>query len=83
MRNAILYTNALHELHLKAQPMIFVDCVRPLSKFPISKILLNDGFHLSSKTSNALDQSTGRYAPLATPARTGSLRPSLSADLLN
>lgn len=60
MGNAVLYTNALHELHLKAQPMIFIDCVRLLSKFPISKILLNDGVHLSSKTSNALDQSTGR-----------------------
>jgi lysophospholipase L1-like esterase len=45
-RNAISYTNALHEL-LRAQDVILVDCVSLLAKFPRSMVLQHDGFHLS------------------------------------
>jgi lysophospholipase L1-like esterase len=55
MRNAISYTNALHEL-LRAQDVIFVDCVRPLAKFPKSLILQHDGFHLSPKGHNVIGE---------------------------
>ena len=46
MRNAISYTNALHE-RLRAGDGILVDCVAALAKFPKSSILQHDGFHLS------------------------------------
>jgi hypothetical protein len=46
-RKAISYVDALHELHLRARDMIFVDCVGVLTDFPKSEILQHDGFHLS------------------------------------
>jgi lysophospholipase L1-like esterase len=47
MRKAIRYVDALHELHSRAEDMIFVDCVRVLANLPKSRILQHDGFHLS------------------------------------
>ena len=38
---------------------IFLDCVRLLSKFPRSEILLNDGFHLSSFAHNIIGEAIG------------------------
>ena len=45
--NAIKYTNALRYVFSKMNQVIFIDCVQLLSKFPNSKVLLSDGFHLS------------------------------------
>jgi lysophospholipase L1-like esterase len=47
MRNAIVYTNALHQLYSRVHDMIFIDCIRALATFPRSMLLMNDGFHLS------------------------------------
>jgi hypothetical protein len=55
MRNAISYTNALHEL-LRAQDVILVDCVRLLAKFSKSSILQHDGFHLSRQGHNVIGE---------------------------
>ncbi|HWY61391.1 MAG TPA: hypothetical protein VNW15_05775, partial [Rhizomicrobium sp.] len=36
-----------------------LDCVRLLSKFPRSEIVLNDGFHLSSFAHNIIGEAIG------------------------
>ena len=46
-KKAIAYSDALRELHSKAQDTIFVDCTRLLARFPKSTILQRNGFHLS------------------------------------
>jgi len=58
--NAILYTNALHELHSRVRGMIFVDCIQLLSMLPKSMILLSDGFHLSSVAHNLIGEAIGK-----------------------
>jgi hypothetical protein len=60
MRKAIPYTNALHELHSRAQDMIFVNCVSLLANFPKSMILQNDGFHLSLVAQNLVGEAIGQ-----------------------
>jgi len=60
MRNAILYTNALHELHLRVPGMVLIDCIRVLAAFPKSMILLNDGFHLSGEGHSQIGEAVGQ-----------------------
>jgi lysophospholipase L1-like esterase len=60
MRNAIRYTKALHELHLRVPDMVFIDCIRVLAAFPKSMILLNDGFHLSGEGHSQIGKAVGQ-----------------------
>lgn len=60
MRKAILYADALQELHSRSQDTIFVDCVRLLAEFPKTKILQHDGFHLSRLGQNLVGEAIGR-----------------------
>lgn len=60
LKNAADYTNALRDLNLRVNRMIFIDCIRLLSKPPKSKILLNDGFHLSRLGHNLIGEAVGR-----------------------
>jgi lysophospholipase L1-like esterase len=55
MRNAVFYTNALHEL-LGAQDAILVDCISLLERFSKSLILQHDGFHLSPEGHNVIGE---------------------------
>lgn len=57
---AVSYVNALHELHSRAQDMIFLDCVSLLANFPKSIILQNDGFHLSAVGHNLVGEAIGQ-----------------------
>jgi hypothetical protein len=58
-RSALLFTNALQELQSRKRPMILVDCVRVMSNFPRSKMLMNDGFHLSAMAHNLVGETVG------------------------
>jgi hypothetical protein len=60
MRNAILYTKALHELHLRVQGMALIDCIQVLAAFPKSRIMLNDGFHLSGEGHIQIGEAIGQ-----------------------
>jgi len=60
MRNAILYTKALHELHQRVQGMLLIDCIQVLAAFPKSTILLNDGFHLSGEAHSQIGEAIGQ-----------------------
>jgi hypothetical protein len=60
MRNAIPYTDALNELHSRAQDMIFVNCCRLFGNLPKSMILMHDGFHLSRMAHNVLGETIGQ-----------------------
>ena len=59
-RNAIRYVNALHELHSRAEDMIFVDCASQLARFSKSMILQHDGFHLSRVGHNLVGEAIGQ-----------------------
>jgi lysophospholipase L1-like esterase len=60
MRNAILYTDALDELHSRVRNLIFVDCNGLLAKFPRLMILLKDGFHLSVSAHELIGKAIGQ-----------------------
>ena len=59
-RNAVLYTNALHELYSRTKGMVFIDCIRVLATFRKSMILMNDGFHLSAAAHNLIGEAIGQ-----------------------
>ena len=79
MRSAILYSNALRELHSRVKHMIFVDCIRLLSKYSKSRILLNDGMHLSLLGHNLIGEEIGK----AIVANVGSQSTSASMFKMN
>jgi lysophospholipase L1-like esterase len=58
-KNAILYTKALHELHLSEQDFILIDCIQLMSKFPRSMMLLHDGFHISGAAHKLIGEAIG------------------------
>ena len=60
LKNAADYTNALWDLSSRVNGMIFIDCIRLLSKAPKSKVLLNDGFHLSRLGHNLIGEAIGQ-----------------------
>jgi lysophospholipase L1-like esterase len=60
MRKAIRYVDALHELASRELDMIFVDCVRLLAELPKSRILQNDGFHLSRLGQNLVGEAIAK-----------------------
>jgi lysophospholipase L1-like esterase len=60
MRRAIPYVGALHELASRVQDMILVDCVRLLARFPKSRILQHDGFHLSRLGQNLVGEAIAK-----------------------
>jgi lysophospholipase L1-like esterase len=60
MGKAIPYVDALHELHSRAQGMIFVDCANLLANFPKPMILQHDGFHLSRAGHNLVGEAIGQ-----------------------
>ena len=59
-KNAADYTNALRDLNSRVNRMIFIDCIRLLSKAHKSKILLNDGFHLSRLGHDLIGEAIGQ-----------------------
>jgi len=58
--NAVNYTSALRQLFLGMNQVLFIDCVELLSHFPKSKLLLNDGFHLSRFGHDLIGEAIGR-----------------------
>jgi hypothetical protein len=60
LKNAVDYTNALWDLSSRVNRMIFIDCIRLLSKAPKSKVLLNDGMHLSRLGHNLIGEAIGQ-----------------------
>jgi hypothetical protein len=60
LKNAAKYTNALRDLNSSVNGMIFIDCVRLLSKSHKSQILLNDGLHLSRLGHNLIGEAIGQ-----------------------
>jgi len=44
---ASAYTAAIGDLAAATPGMLFVDCLALLARFPASKVLVADGFHLS------------------------------------
>jgi hypothetical protein len=60
LKNATIYTNALRDLHLRRNRMIFIDCIRLLSKAPKSKVLLSDGIHLSRLGHHLVGEAIGQ-----------------------
>jgi hypothetical protein len=60
LKNAADYTNALRDLNSRADRMIFIDCIRLLSKAPKSKVLLNDGLHLSRLGHDLVGEAIGQ-----------------------
>jgi hypothetical protein len=59
-KNAADYANALRDLNSRVARMIFIDCIHLLSNAPKSKILLNDGFHLSRLAHNLIGEAIGQ-----------------------
>ena len=59
MNSAIRYGQLLHELCLKMDGSVFVDCITLLSKFPKSQILLNDAMHLRQLGHQLVGQAVG------------------------
>ena len=68
-RNAILYADALHELHSKNENVLLVDCNGLLRKFPRARILLSDGFHLSALGHELIGEAIGEAIVLDIRAR--------------
>jgi hypothetical protein len=60
LKNAANYTNALRDLNSRVNRMILIDCIRLLSRTPKSKVLLNDGFHLSRLGHNLIGEAIGQ-----------------------
>jgi lysophospholipase L1-like esterase len=60
MGKAIPYVDALHELHSRAQGMIFVNCASLLANFSKRMILQHDGFHLSREGHNLIGEAIGQ-----------------------
>jgi lysophospholipase L1-like esterase len=60
LKNAADYANALRDLNSRVARMIFIDCIHLLSKAPKSKVLLNDGFHLSRLAHNLIGEAIGQ-----------------------
>jgi len=60
MKNAIRYSNALHELYASAPDVIFVDCIRVLADFPRRFIFQHDGIHLSRMAQKLIGGAVGQ-----------------------
>jgi hypothetical protein len=60
LKNAIDYTNALHDLNSRVNGIIFVDCIQLLSNYPKSGLLLNDGIHLSRLAHSLIGEAIGQ-----------------------
>ena len=78
LKNGADYTNALRDLNSSVNRMIFIDCIRLLSKAPKSKVLLNDGFHLSRLGHNLIGEAIGQ-AIVADMAYRRKSKPALTA----
>ena len=60
LKNAADYTNALRDLNSSVNRMILVDCISLLSKAAKSKVLLNDGVHLSRLGHELIGEAIGQ-----------------------
>src|SRR5579859_114942 len=82
MRNAVVYTNALRELHSEKRDVIFIDCLSGLSKFRKSELLLTDGFHISEMAHRILGELIGEaiVADITDTYRNGSSGRSLQLE---